>query len=333
MPRTFQRKLHIHYPCMNMAQLGTDIDFAKEILENDQVVGIPTETVYGLAGNALSEKAILKIYEVKNRPKFDPLIAHTDSIEKVSDLVQTLPSAAKLLADTFWPGPLTLLLHKKNKVPDLLTSGHERVAIRIPNHPLTRKLLAQIDFPLAAPSANPFGYVSPISALHVEQQLGHKIKYILDGGTCKIGVESTIVGFEKEVPVIQRLGGVPVEAIEEIVGPVEVKINASSNPSAPGMLKSHYSPGRKLIIGDIDQLLADRKKSSTGVISFCKDYNLSAKNQFILSEKQNLEEAASRIFQALRFMDAPHISEVLAEYVPDKGLGRAINDRLRRAAV
>lgn len=318
---------------MKMAQLGTDIDFAKEILENDQVVGIPTETVYGLAGNALSEKAILKIYEVKNRPKFDPLIAHTDSIHKVPDLVQTVPSAAKLLADKFWPGPLTLLLHKKNKVPDLLTSGHDRVAVRIPNHPLARKLLAQIDFPLAAPSANPFGYVSPISALHVEQQLGHKIEYILDGGACAVGVESTIIGFEKEMPVIQRLGGVPVEAIEEVVGPVEVKINASSNPSAPGMLKSHYSPGRQLIIGDIDQLLESREKKNTGVISFCKDYDLSSKNQFILSEKQDLGEAARRIFQALRFMDAPHISEVLAEYVPDVGLGRAINDRLRRAAV
>ena len=316
-----------------MADVGRDIDRAKLLLSKDEVIGIPTETVYGLAGNALSHAAILKIYEVKNRPKFDPLILHTHSLEKVETLVQHIPSKAQQLTTAFWPGPLTLLLDKTEHVPDLLTSGHPRVAIRIPSHPLTRELLEVLDFPLAAPSANPFGYVSPTSASHVASQLGEKIPYILDGGRSQVGLESTIVGFEKEEPIVHRLGGISIEAIERVVGEVRVEVNTSSNPAAPGMLKSHYSPGRKLVIGDIEENLQSRNRACTGVISFSSHYDLPDGNIFVLSENANLSEAAQNIFQALRAMDAPHIKEILTEYVPDEGLGRAINDRLRRAAV
>lgn len=315
-----------------MVTIGQDIEQAKQLLIASEVVGIPTETVYGLAGNALNEEAILKIYEVKNRPKFDPLIAHTDSLDKVAMLVTDIPEKAKQLASAFWPGPLTLLLKKRPHVPDLLTSGHERMAIRIPNHPLTLELLGELDFPLAAPSANPFGYVSPTTAAHVKDQLGDKIHYILDGGDCKVGVESTIVGFEDELPVIYRLGGVATEAIEEVVGPTALKINVSSDPSAPGMLKSHYSPGRQLILGDIAKNLQQFDPSTTGIISYQEQFDVPDKNQFVLSPSGDMNEAARNIFKALRKMDASHIEQVLAEFVPDEGLGRAINDRLKRAS-
>ena len=315
-----------------MVVIGKDIEYAKSLLSQDTVVGIPTETVYGLAGNALSEEAILKIYEVKNRPKFDPLIAHTDTLEKVRNLVQYLPEKAEQLASQFWPGPLTLLLEKEKLVPDLLTSGHPRVAVRIPSHPLVKELLTQLDFPLAAPSANPFGYVSPTTAQHVAGQLGHKIPYVLDGGACSIGLESTIVGFENDVPVVHRLGGIALESLEEVIGKVDVQLNTSSNPAAPGMLKSHYSPGRELILGNIEENLRSRDPAETGIISFSTHYNVPQENLFVLSENGDVTEAAKNLFRALRAMDRPHIHGVLAELVPDQGLGRAINDRLRRAA-
>lgn len=315
-----------------MAEIGTDIVKAKQLLQSEELVAIPTETVYGLAANALSEAAILKVYTAKNRPKFDPLIAHVDSLEKVEALTGSIPEKAHKLARQFWPGPLTILLDKKPDVPDLLTSGLNRVAVRIPNHPLTLELLSRIDFPLAAPSANPFGYVSPTTAKHVDDQLGEKVAYILDGGKCHVGLESTIVGFEGEEVVVYRLGGTKVEEIEQMVGPVRVDVNMSSNPAAPGMLKSHYSPGRKMILGNIAKNLKRLDKTSTGIISFKDTYDVPASNLSILSVTGDLEEAARNIFSSLRQMDQKHIDVVLAEYVPKDGLGRAINDRLRRAA-
>lgn len=316
-----------------MALIGNDIDQAIQLLNSNELVGIPTETVYGLAGNALSEEAILKIYSVKNRPKFDPLIAHTNSIESVESLVQSIPEKARILAENLWPGPLTLLLEKSPKIPDLLTSGLPRVAFRIPNHPLTLDLLQKIDFPLAAPSANPFGYVSPVEAAHVDQQLGTKIEYILDGGVCEVGLESTIVGFEGEGPIIHRLGGISLEEIEKLIGPVKVEVNTSSNPAAPGMLKTHYSPGRKLILGDIVENAVANKGLKLGVISFSKKYDIDVKKQFVLSPSGDLNEAAGNLFKALREMDDPAIDLVLSEPVPNHGLGLAINDRLKRASV
>lgn len=315
-----------------LAEIGTDILTAKHFLDAGDVIGMPTETVYGLAGNALSEDAILKIYTVKNRPKFDPLISHVANLSQAKDLVTELPESARLLANAFWPGPLTLLLKKKAVVPDLLTSGLDRMAIRVPNHPLTLSLLESIAFPLAAPSANPFGYVSPTTAKHVQNQLGDKIPYILDGGSCTVGVESTIVGFQEERVIVHRLGGTRVEDLEQVVGKVEIEVNVSSNPAAPGMLKSHYSPGRKLIIGNIASELARRDAASTGIISFKDFHEVPQENLQVLSASGDQEEAARNLFAALRKMDQPHIKVVLAEFVPDEGLGKAINDRLKRAS-
>ncbi len=316
-----------------MAQIGENIERAVSMLKSNDLVAIPTETVYGLAGNALNEDAVLRIYEVKRRPRFDPLIAHTNSINKIEKFVKRIPENALKLAHQFWPGPLTLLLDKLEVVPDLLTSGLDRIAVRIPNHPLAIELLEQLDFPLAAPSANPFGYVSPIEAKHVEEQLGEQLHYILDGGRCQIGLESTIVGFEEGEVIIYRLGGEEIEEIEALVGRVRIETHNSSNPVAPGMLKSHYSPGKKLILGDIGQNLKNAGDKKIGIISFSQKYDVANENQFVLSPLGDLGEAARNIFKALRQMDTPEVEIILAEYVPDTGLGRAINDRLRRASI
>ncbi len=316
-----------------MAKIGTDIDEASKILVSGEVIGMPTETVYGLAGNALDVDTLLKIFEVKNRPKFDPLIAHVDSIEKVKAYITHLPAQVLTLANKFWPGPMTLLLDKKPNVPDLLTAGLQKMAIRIPRHPLTLQLLKQLDFPLAAPSANPFGYISPTTAQHVNDQLGKKIPYILDGGVCEIGIESTIIGFEDDKPVVYRLGGTRLEDIEESIGKVRLKLNLSSDPLAPGMLKSHYAPNRKVYIGKIVDLINKYPNRKIGIISLKDDYShYPSIKQIILSPTGNLGEAAKNLFGALRKMDQEDIDIIITHRFPEEGLGKAINDRLHRAS-
>jgi L-threonylcarbamoyladenylate synthase len=324
------RKIRNSSDICTMANIGDDILFAAELLKQGELVAIPTETVYGLAGNALNEDAILKIYSAKNRPKFDPLIAHTDSVEKIRQWVNDLPEQAIKLADAFWPGPLTMLLDKNQSIPDLLTSGLGRVAFRIPNHAMTLELLASLDFPLAAPSANPFGFVSPTQAEHVNDQLGDKLAYILDGGPCQIGIESTIVGFDGKRVIVYRLGGLSLEEIEAVVGKVDVQLNNSSNPVAPGMMKSHYSPGKPVIIGDIGSEIAKHTDKKIGIISFSKAYE--THETVILSKSADIREAAKNIFQALRFLSKTNVDVILTETFPNEGLGRAINDRLQRAA-
>ena len=314
-----------------MASIGKDVDLAKQFLEEGKLVAIPTETVYGLAGNAFNEKSVLSIFEVKNRPSFDPLIIHTDSLGKVSDFVHDFPEMAKDLAKAFWPGPLTLLLPKKNIIPDLVTSGLDQVAVRIPDHPLTLHLLAQLDFPLAAPSANPFGYISPTQPSHVNAQLGEKIPYILDGGECGVGIESTIVGFVEGVPTVYRLGGLAVEEIENIVGKVVMLPHSSSNPQAPGMLKSHYAPRKPFFLKTREEI--SKAADDIGCLLFEEKIGNSAvKFQRILSETADMKEAAYHLFAYLRELDLSPVREIWAEKVPELGLGLAINDRLARAA-
>jgi L-threonylcarbamoyladenylate synthase len=315
-----------------LAITGHDIDIAKEYLSKGELVAIPTETVYGLAGNALNDKAVLSIFEVKNRPSFDPLIIHTDSIEKAANYVAEFPEKAILLAQRFWPGPLTLLLSKKPIIPDLVTSGLDNVAVRIPNHPLLLDLLRSLSFPLAAPSANPFGYISPTNAAHVNAQLGEKIPYILDGGESEVGIESTIVGFENDEPIIYRLGGLAVEEIEAVVGKVRLLPHSSSNPKAPGMLKSHYAPRKPLYLDKRETFPASEDKL-TGYLLFDKYLeDIDLKYQRILSKSGNMKEAAHNLFAYLRELDTLPIRQIRAEFVPLNGLGLAINDRLKRAA-
>jgi L-threonylcarbamoyladenylate synthase len=315
-----------------MAEIGIDIDKAKSFLDRGQLIGLPTETVYGLAGNAFNDAAVLKIFQVKNRPSFDPLIAHTNSLEKVKTFVKDIPDVALDLAEAFWPGPLTLLLPKKKRIPLLLTSGLKTVAVRIPDHPLTKELLEQLDYPLAAPSANPFGYVSPTTAHHVQDQLGESIPYILDGGPCRVGIESTIIGFENNKPVVYRLGGKRIDEIEKLIGTVRIRTNMSSDPTAPGMLKSHYAPVKRVVIGDLEELIPKLNPLKVAVISFQKDYpEVPENHKFILSKTGNIDEAAANLFSAMRKMDKTTANCIVAEYVPEIGLGKAINDRLKRA--
>ena len=316
-----------------MAEIGKDISKAASLLKQGKLVAIPTETVYGLAANALDVEAATKIFVAKNRPYFDPLIVHVQSGDAVREYAEKIPDEAFELMKRFWPGPLTVLLPKKNIIPDLVTAGLDRVGLRCPDHPMTLELLRSISFPLAAPSANPFGYVSPTTPLHVNDQLGNEIEYILDGGECKVGIESTIAGFEEDGPVIYRLGGFRVEDIESVTGRVQVNTTSVSNPQAPGQLQSHYAPRKQVLIGDIQQLISENRSKSIGVLSF-KKLNLPSevKKEIVLSPSGNLNEAAQILFSALRELDKSDIEIILTELVPDTALGRAINDRLRRAA-
>jgi len=313
-----------------MADTGKDIKKAKQLLEAGQVIAIPTETVYGLAGNALDAHAVAEIFRVKNRPSFDPLIVHVPSFHVVDRYTEEVPSAALQLADAFWPGPLTLLLRRKPIIPDLVTAGLPTVGLRCPDHPLTRELLASLDFPLAAPSANPFGYISPTRPEHVAQQLGDKIPYILDGGPCSVGIESTIIGFVNGQATVMRAGGLKIEDIEAVIGRVDVRDVSTSNPQAPGQLQSHYAPRKTLIVGEITRLMKEHASRTIGTLTFSRATD--APIGVVLSPEGNLEEAARNLFAALRTLDSSEAEILLAEFVPDTGLGRAINDRLRRAS-
>ncbi|MEM7110272.1 MAG: L-threonylcarbamoyladenylate synthase [Bacteroidota bacterium] len=318
-----------------MGMIGSNLHRAKSIIEAGGLVAVPTETVYGLAADALNIEAVTSVFSAKNRPTFDPLIVHVDTLEAAEKYIEKWPPKALALAEKFWPGPLTLLLPKKEVISDLVTSGMEKVAIRVPDSELTLKLLGLLKRPLVAPSANPFGYVSPTCPQHVDDQLGDKISYILDGGPCEIGLESTIVGFDaSDNAVIYRLGGLNIESIQAEIGAVKTKSHSSSNPQAPGMLTSHYSPHVAVKLGNIRKSLDTLHGiKRVGVISFTEPIReLPTDQQVVLAPDGSLKTAAKNLFSALRYMDTININTLLIEEVPDHGLGKAINDRLRRAA-
>lgn len=314
------------------AEIGTDIEKAKILLESGKLVAIPTETVYGLAANALDPIAVSSIYEAKNRPSFDPLIIHVGNILAFRQYTIDFPSELLEIAREFCPGPITFLVKKSEIIPEITTSGLQKVAIRIPNHPLTLDLLSRLNFPLAAPSANPFGYVSPTTAQHVFDQLGNRIPYILDGGPCQVGLESTIIGIESHKLIVYRKGGLDLDSLKKFYsGKIQINDHSSSNPQAPGMLDRHYSPNKRIEILDGQTNLSITDHSKTGFLRF----NLALEgfgNQIILSPTSNLKEAAFRLFDALRQFDKMDIDKVFIELVPEIGLGIAINDRLRRSA-
>jgi len=312
--------------------IGNSLEIAIKTLLEGNLVAIPTETVYGLAGNALQADTVAKIFEAKNRPTFDPLIVHTHSIEEVQKYATAFPDWATKLANRFWPGPLTLLLPRNSAIPDIVTNGSDLVGIRIPNHPVILALLKSLPFPLAAPSANPFGYISPTTAQHVADQLEDKISYILDGGACNVGVESTIVGIQNGKPAIFRTGGIAKEEIEKTLELTLEVLQSSSNPTAPGMLDSHYAPGKPLYLGNIASLISQFPTNRIGTISFSTDFSALVTNSIILSPTSNLNEAACGLFAALRELDKSKVDIILAEIFPNEGLGRAINDRLKRAS-
>ena len=317
-----------------MSIISTNIKKAVSLLLAEDIVAIPTETVYGLAGNIFSEKAIKAIFETKQRPFFNPLIVHISNTNQLSEIVSYVPEKAKLLAETFWPGPLTMVLPKKETIPDLITAGKNTVAVRIPNHPVSLKLLSKLPFPLAAPSANPFTTISPTTAQHVEHYFKGKIKMVLDGGPCQRGIESTIVGFEGDEPVIYRLGSTSVEAIEKVVGKVDIKNNKEIAPDAPGMLERHYAPQTKTIITNhIIEAIQANKGKRIGLITFSERLeNPEIAFQVVLSPSGNLEEAASNLYKTMHELDQMNLDLIIAQQFPDDGMGKSINDRLTRAA-
>ena len=316
-------------------EIGTDIALAVRLLQKGEVVAVPTETVYGLAANALSPKAVLKIFEAKKRPQFNPLIVHFADVQKALEAAQSIPEAARRLAAHFWPGPLTLLLPKKDFVPDLVTAGSDRVGLRVPAHPVLRELLAALDFPLAAPSANLFTSISPTTAAHVARGLHGRIPYILDGGPSPVGLESTIIGFgENGAPVLYRAGGLAREIIEAFLGmPLLLQNKPEEHPVAPGQLRSHYAPEKPLYFGpDMPELMRLADTAEVAIIGFQEVFD-SHLPHFLLSSKGDLEEAARNLFAALHWANSQPVKAILAVAVPEKGLGAAINDRLRRASV
>ncbi len=320
-------------------RITQDVSAAAELIRNGELVAFATETVYGLGANALDPNAVARIFEVKQRPHFDPLIVHVAEIDSLAEFTTGLSPQAQRLAERFWPGPLTLVLPKQSVIPDLVTSGLDSVAIRIPAHPVARELLNAARLPIAAPSANKFGCLSPTQAQHVADQLGDEIPMILEGGPCQVGVESTVIQCNEDSIVLLRPGGISLEDIEACAGKVRLAriedYAESKSQVSPGMLPRHYAPGTRLhLIDKLDQI---PDVNTIGVLSL---YPLSetilAGREFaareILSPTGDLKMAAANLFTALRNLDQSGVECIVALRLPERGLGRTINNRLERAA-
>jgi L-threonylcarbamoyladenylate synthase len=306
---------------------------AAEIIRRGGLVAFPTETVYGLGADAFNPIAVARIFEVKRRPYFDPLIVHVSDPADLNKLVIKIPSNATKLIERFWPGPLTVVLLKKEVVPDIITAGLSTVAIRMPKHPMALSLIEKANCPIAAPSANPFGYLSPTTAEHVRDQLGDQIDFILDGGPCEVGVESTILSFSEGKSKLLRPGGVPLEEIESLIGTVEVSPVEEGRPAAPGMLPRHYAPRTPIVLDWDEKNFNSKKGKKIGLLAFQEPKcSVKFRHVEILSKKGDIREAAANLFAAIRRLDELSLDLILAEPIPEVGLGRAIMDRLRRAS-
>jgi L-threonylcarbamoyladenylate synthase len=311
---------------------------AADIIRKGGLVAFPTETVYGLGANAENEAAVARIFEVKQRPRIDPLIVHVADIESAFRY-GTFSDAALPLMERFWPGPLTLVAGRTNLIPPIVTAGLDTVAIRVPAHPAALALIRAAGCAIAAPSANPFGYVSPTEAGHVAEQLGDAVDLILDGGSSAVGVESTIVSFEASDPVILRAGGTTAEDLQSVLSRTGIRIGSTERPSVPGQMKRHYSTGTPLKIieisgssGDCTGVFKQGKRIGLLTMSLMEDASRYAAVE-ILSPGGDMREAAAGFFRALRRLDALSLDLIVARPLPEKGLGLAIMDRLRRCAV
>jgi L-threonylcarbamoyladenylate synthase len=307
-----------------------EIEIAAEIIKKGGVVAFPTETVYGLGANALDPIAVAKIFEIKERPFFDPLIVHVASFDDVEKLSKNTDSRLKLLADQFWPGPLTIVLQKSDLIPDIVSAGLETVGIRIPDNEIALALIKASNCPIAAPSANKFGMLSPTSAQHVKKNL-KGVDYILEGGKTNVGIESTIISLNENGFEILRSGFITKEDIEVFVPYFEQTNKTEKNQVAPGMLNSHYSPQKPIfILGD--KLPADFKRKKAAFICFkesdISDYKIVEK----VSENGDLKEYAANIFSTLHRLEESEIDFIVAEPVPNIGVGIAINDKLKKAS-
>lgn len=303
---------------------------AARLIRAGELVAFPTETVYGLGADATNERAVAKIFEAKGRPHFNPLISHVADADEAQRFVQWTETADKLAA-AFWPGPLTLVLPrlKGSTIALLTTAGLDSVAIRAPAHPMALELIRAAGVPIAAPSANRSGSVSPTRAEHVAESLGERVSLILDGGPCIVGVESTVLDLTGETPTLLRPGGATREAIEAVIGPValsHVLPNGDAARKSPGQLESHYAPSRPV------RLAAASVQPDEGLLAFGPSPLPGARLTFNLSPSGDLTEAAANLFAQLRALDRPEIARIAVMPIPQTGLGLAINDRLRRAA-
>ncbi len=308
------------------------IERAADLILRGRLVAFPTETVYGLGAHALDPRAVAGIFEAKQRPRFDPLIVHIASLETLREVVARCSRKAERLVERFWPGPLTLVLPKSATVPGIVTAGLPTVAVRMPDHPMALELIRTAAVPIAAPSANRFGCLSPTTPAHVREQLGNRVDYILDGGACVVGVESTILDLTDELPRLLRPGGLPLEEIVSVMGPVTMDQEEPDRPRAPGQLPSHYAPRTPLMILD-EASPPPISLRDVGLLCFrTPRRDAPASHVEILSPSGDLREAASNLFAALHRLDDLELDVIYAEPVPETGLGRAIMNRLRKAS-
>ena len=313
--------------------ITSDLNQVKTALINGDIIALPTETVYGLAANIYLDSALEKVFKLKKRPSYNPLIVHISNSGILEQIAKNIPAKAQELANVFWPGPLTLVLEKQDQIPNRITAGKPTVAVRVPNHPIALQLLESLNFPLAAPSANPFGSLSPTSAKHVALYFKEEINFILDGGPCFCGLESTIIGFENDKPILYRHGAISIEEIEKIIGPIKIKNQNSKNPSAPGMLTRHYAPKTQIQINeDISLALAQNPDKKIGVLSFRENKKIKTEiHQEVLSISGDLNEASKNLYAALHRLDQMNLDLIISSFFPEKGSGKTINDRLKRA--
>ena len=323
----------------------TNLELAAERIKAGGVVAFPTETVYGLGADVFNKEAVCRVYEIKKRPSFDPLIVHVSSSDEALRLWREIPSVALTLMKKFWPGPLTLVLPKKNAVPDIVTAGLDTVAVRMPKNPTALELIRKSGTPIAAPSANRFGHASPTTAEAVYEELGEGPDLILDGGPTVVGVESTVLKIEGKSGLLLRPGGIALEELENFLR-VKVAVDDGDAPQSPGQTKSHYATETPLhlvtqslgrCLEELENFCASRPsvgRPKVGLLSFGGPEYPAGLFQAVeaLSEKKNLREAAAKLFQAMRKLDKMGLDLILAMPVPEKGLGLAIMDRLRKAS-
>jgi len=314
-----------------------NIELCAQVIKNGGLVAIPTETVYGLAANALDEKAVLEIFTTKGRQPDNPLIVHIATLEKVKNLVIEIPNIFYELADTFWPGPLTMIMKKSKLIPDNVSAGLDTVAIRMPEHPAALALIRASSCPIAAPSANPSGQPSPTNASHVKNDLDGKIPYILDGGDCRVGLESTVIDISEDIPRILRPGGITYEEIKTILGHVETDSSITTeSPKSPGMKYRHYAPKSPMtaILGSPDKTtnyIKNHIKDNMAALMF-DDFAFDHPNIVTYGASEDFTAQAAHLFDALRTLDNMNVVSILAQMPCEKGLGQAVANRLKKAA-
>lgn len=335
----FQERLYLQIERLSFSESGNDckimadradIKRAAEVIRGGGLVAFPTETVYGLGANAFDPVAVAGIFETKQRPSFDPLIVHISDVSQISELSSTRDERIFRLAETFWPGPLTMVLPKAETVPDIVTSGLATVGIRMPDNDIALELIRQAGTPIAAPSANRFGMISPTEAAHVQKQFPHILT--IDGGKTRVGIESTVITIHDDGFEILRPGVITADDLAEVMDASSKKTTENPQLNAPGLLKSHYSPKKPLFISD-EPCVQYKDREKAGLIAFGKPQQECgfAKTE-VLSENKDLREAAVNLFSAMHKMDESEVEYIVAEPVPEKGIGIAIMNRLVKAA-